>query len=103
MPKQAMFRIWRGNASGAVALLSRGADRVAEFADTTSATDEVDPGYVAEQATDVAERIDFDLGQLRYEYPDEPVPPGKTAIQHLHDLAWAGAAWRCSTSACPAT
>ncbi len=22
------------------------------------------------------------------------MPPGKTAIQHLHDLAWAGAAWR---------
>ena len=42
----------------------------------------------------VADRIDFDLGQLRYEYPDEPVPPGKTAIAHLTDLAWKGAAWR---------
>jgi len=51
------------------------------------------PGAV-ERSVEIAERIDFDLGQLRYEYPDEPVPPGKTAIQHLRDLAWAGADWR---------
>jgi error-prone DNA polymerase len=51
------------------------------------------PGAV-ERSVEIAERIGFDLGQLRYEYPDEPVPPGKTAIQHLHDLTWAGAAWR---------
>ncbi len=51
------------------------------------------PGAV-ERSAEIAERIQFDLGQLRYEYPDEPVPPGKTAIQHLRDLAWAGAAWR---------
>jgi error-prone DNA polymerase len=43
---------------------------------------------------EVVERIGFDLGQLKYEYPDEPVPPGKTAMQHLTDLAWTGAAWR---------
>jgi error-prone DNA polymerase len=51
------------------------------------------PGAV-ERSVEIAERIGFDLGQLRYEYPDEPVPPGKTAIQHLRDLAWAGADWR---------
>ncbi|CAN7645040.1 error-prone DNA polymerase [Phenylobacterium sp. LjRoot225] len=51
------------------------------------------PGAV-ERSLEIAERIGFDLGQLRYEYPDEPAPPGKTAIQHLHDLTWAGAAWR---------
>jgi error-prone DNA polymerase len=51
------------------------------------------PAAVARTA-EVAARIGFDLGQLRYEYPDEPVPPGKTAIAHLTDLAWAGAAWR---------
>ncbi|HEY2750172.1 error-prone DNA polymerase [Phenylobacterium sp.] len=51
------------------------------------------PGAV-ERSVEIAERIGFDLGQLRYEYPDEPVPPGKTAIQHLRDLAWAGAEWR---------
>jgi len=38
-----------------------------------------------------ARLIDFSLDQLRYQYPDEPVPPGKTAQQHLEDLTWAGA------------
>ncbi|MEO6839400.1 MAG: error-prone DNA polymerase [Bradyrhizobium sp.] len=38
-----------------------------------------------------ADRIHFSLDQLRYQYPDEPVPPGKTAQQHLEDLTWAGA------------
>jgi error-prone DNA polymerase len=51
------------------------------------------PGAV-ERSVEIAERVRFDLSQLRYEYPDEPVPPGKTAIQHLRDLAWAGARWR---------
>jgi error-prone DNA polymerase len=44
-----------------------------------------------ERSVDVAGRIDFDLGQLQYEYPDEPVPPGWTAIQRLTQLAWDGA------------
>jgi len=35
-----------------------------------------------------ASRIDFSLDQLKYQYPDEPVPPGKTAQQHLEDLTW---------------
>ena len=43
---------------------------------------------------EIAERCRFSLGELKYEYPDEPVPPGKTAMQHLTDLAWAGADWR---------
>ncbi|MET0294300.1 MAG: error-prone DNA polymerase [Phenylobacterium sp.] len=47
-----------------------------------------------ERSLEIVERVGFDLSQLRYEYPDEPVPPGKTAIQHLTDLAWEGAAWR---------
>jgi error-prone DNA polymerase len=37
-----------------------------------------------------AGRITFSLDQLRYQYPDEPVPPGKTAQQHLEDLTSAG-------------
>lgn len=37
-----------------------------------------------------ANKIDFSLDQLRYQYPDEPVPPGKTAQGHLEDLTWAG-------------
>jgi error-prone DNA polymerase len=38
-----------------------------------------------------ADRITFSLDQLRYQYPDEPVPPGKTAQRHLEDLTWQGA------------
>jgi error-prone DNA polymerase len=37
-----------------------------------------------------AGRINFSLDQLKYQYPDEPVPPGKTAQRHLEDLTWAG-------------
>jgi error-prone DNA polymerase len=37
-----------------------------------------------------AECIMFTLDQLKYQYPDEPVPPGKTAQRHLEDLTWAG-------------
>jgi error-prone DNA polymerase len=51
------------------------------------------PGAV-ERSVEIAERIGFDLSDLSYEYPDEPVPPGKAAIQHLRDLAWEGADWR---------
>jgi len=51
------------------------------------------PGVV-ERSVEIAARIGFDLSALKYEYPDEPVPPGKSAIQHLRDLAWEGAAWR---------
>ena len=41
-----------------------------------------------------ANRITFSLDQLKYNYPDEPVPKGKTAQQHLEDLTWEGAARR---------
>jgi hypothetical protein len=47
----------RGNAGGAVALLRRGAGHIAEFAD---APGEVDAGFVAEQATGLALRIERD-------------------------------------------
>ena len=51
------------------------------------------PDAVA-RTVDIANACTFSLGQLQYEYPDEPVPPGKTAQQHLEDLTWAGAAER---------
>src|SRR5258705_10993628 len=47
------------------------------------------PQAIAE-TTRFAGRISFSLDQLKYQYPDEPVPPGKTAQQHLEDLTWAG-------------
>ena len=43
---------------------------------------------------EIAGLIGFDLSQLRYEYPDEPVPPGKSPMQHLRDLVQAGLPWR---------
>ncbi len=41
---------------------------------------------------EIAGRITFNLEELRYEYPDEPVPPGKTPQAYLEELAWAHAA-----------
>jgi error-prone DNA polymerase len=47
------------------------------------------PAAIAETMR-FADSIDFSLDQLKYQYPDEPVPPGKTAQGHLEDLTWAG-------------
>ena len=44
-----------------------------------------------EETMRFASRIGFSLEQLKYHYPDEPVPPGKTAQRHLEDLTWSGA------------
>jgi len=51
------------------------------------------PGAIG-RTIEIAEACGFSLGELKYEYPDEPVPAGKTAQQHLKDLTWAGAAER---------
>ncbi len=48
------------------------------------------PGAIA-RTVEIAQACRFSLGDLKYEYPDEPVPDGKTAQDHLEDLAWAGA------------
>ena len=40
---------------------------------------------------EVAQSCRFSLDDLRYNYPREPVPPGKTAQAHLEDLTWEGA------------
>ncbi len=39
-----------------------------------------------EQSVKLLDRIDFDLGTLRYEYPHEPVPPGWKPFNYLHHL-----------------
>jgi error-prone DNA polymerase len=46
------------------------------------------------RTVEIAKACHFSLGELKYEYPDEPVPEGKTAQQHLEDLTWAGAQTR---------
>ncbi len=38
----------------------------------------------------IASRCSFSLDELKYEYPDELVPPGKTPAQHLRDLVMEG-------------
>ncbi len=43
---------------------------------------------------DFIARIEFDLGQLTYEYPEEPVPPGKDPQGWLEELTWRHAAIR---------
>ncbi|WP_431559357.1 error-prone DNA polymerase [Methyloceanibacter sp.] len=47
-----------------------------------------------ERTIEIAEACNFSLDELRYEYPDEPVPEGKTPQSHLEDLTWDGAKWR---------
>ncbi len=51
------------------------------------------PGAIS-RGLEIAERCTFSLSELRYEYPDEVVPAGMTAIEHLTRLAWEGAAER---------
>ncbi len=43
---------------------------------------------------DVMDQCRFNLDELAYEYPDEPVPAGQTPQAHLESLTWKGAAWR---------
>jgi error-prone DNA polymerase len=44
-----------------------------------------------ERGLEIVQACAFSLDDLRYQYPDEPVPPGKTASRHLRDLTLAGA------------
>lgn len=39
---------------------------------------------------EIADRCDFCLSDLRYEYPKELAPAGKTPIEHLRDLTYVG-------------
>ena len=43
---------------------------------------------------EIAERCRFSLSELEYQYPEEKQMPGKTAIEALKRLTWAGAQWR---------
>ena len=48
------------------------------------------PAAIA-RTQDVAEACTFSLDELKYEYPDEPVPKGTSPQKHLEALTWAGA------------
>jgi error-prone DNA polymerase len=47
-----------------------------------------------QRSDDIVGRCNFSLEQLAYEYPDEPIPPGLTADEHLANLTWQGAVVR---------
>ncbi|MBN8553279.1 MAG: error-prone DNA polymerase [Caulobacterales bacterium] len=40
------------------------------------------------QGDEMLARMTFDLGDLKYEYPEEPIPPGWSAQAWLSDLTW---------------
>ena len=46
------------------------------------------------RSIEIAQACRFSLDELKYEYPDEPVPQGKTPQSHLEELTWEGANWR---------
>ncbi|GGC85589.1 error-prone DNA polymerase [Halopseudomonas salina] len=55
---------------------------------------EIYPEFLLAETRTIADRCQFDLGQLRYQYPRELVPEGHTASQWLRHLTEKGIAWR---------
>ncbi len=52
------------------------------------------PADLLDETLKVAQRCDFSLSELRYEYPDEIVPAGQTPTTHLRQITQVGARWR---------
>ncbi len=48
------------------------------------------PADMLAETLQIAQRCTFDLGDLRYEYPDELVPDGMTPAGYLKALTWEG-------------
>src|SRR6516165_535721 len=57
---------------------------------------------MVERTLEIVDRCRFSLDELRYEYPEEPVPKGQTPQQRLAELTWQGAAERFCSSVTPA-
>ena len=55
---------------------------------------ELYPAPLLAQTLQIAERCTFKLDELRYEYPEEIVPPGETPTSHLRALTMRGCAYR---------
>ncbi|TWT42126.1 Error-prone DNA polymerase [Phycisphaerae bacterium RAS1] len=51
-------------------------------------------GELLTRSVHLAERCVFSLDELKYEYPAELVPDGRTAIDYLRELTWKGAVER---------
>ena len=54
----------------------------------------IHPARLMAATLDVASRCTFSLAEIRYEYPDELVPPGETPTTHLRKLTYDGLAGR---------
>jgi error-prone DNA polymerase len=52
------------------------------------------PAALLAETISIAERCKFKLDELRYEYPEEIVPPGETPTSHLRALTMQGCAYR---------
>ncbi len=55
---------------------------------------ELYPAALLAQTLAIAERCTFSLDELRYEYPEEIVPPGETPASHLRALTLRGCDYR---------
>ena len=51
------------------------------------------PDMIA-RTLEIAARVNFSLSELKYKYPQEHLPPGKTAAEFLRELAYKGIEWR---------
>ncbi|MDE0855619.1 MAG: error-prone DNA polymerase, partial [Nevskia sp.] len=61
---------------------------------TPAALQRLYPPELLRQTLEVARRCSFDFSQLQYSYPQELVPAGSSAAQHLRSLTEAGIRWR---------
>ncbi len=52
------------------------------------------PAPLLAESVNIANRCHFSLDELRYEYPEELVPPGETPTSHLRALTEEGLRWR---------
>ena len=52
------------------------------------------PAELLAETVAIAQRCTFSLDELRYEYPEEIVPPGRTPASHLRQLTDEGLARR---------
>jgi len=52
------------------------------------------PAELLEETLKVADRCHFSLDELRYQYPDEVVPPGHTPASYLRQITYEGAGRR---------
>lgn len=71
-------------------LIEANAERHLKSPEEMASLFESAPEAVAETIR-FADRITFSLDQLKYNYPNESVPEGKTPDEHLSDLTWNGA------------